>query len=372
MTRAQPDGPYAWLEAGAVRNASDIVLGGILLAVAAAAVLGSRGLSFGSWGEPDAGFFPTLIAWLLAGAGTLLLARGAIGRTPHMRWKGRQILLVGVICAAFILGTALYQVLQVLLLAEAFDQQQNSGGELALGGWLWGTAKTFLSYGPPEWAAFYLLVLSVAVCLARLSRLRAAGMVLLGLLLPVVGLDSVTGTLRLTMGLEQLIYGFHFLVVAPGLILVAECLVSLFSPALLLATYTRRIAGWRDPDVSTIAAIAMRIVAVLVLAASCYLAFKVSELVLDIGVLFLFGAFGIASKIFGWNRLALLLAFSYGVPLEQNIRLSMMILGGDPRGFFAQPVGGTMLAAAGCILVTALLLSLRRALSRDQGGAATA
>jgi TctA family transporter len=362
MTRTQPDGPYAWLEASAVRNASDIVLGGILLAVAAAAVVGSRGLSFGTWGEPDAGFFPTLVAWLLAVVGILLLARGALGRVPYMRWKAGQIVLVAALCAAVTLGAALYQILLLAVLYEA----------LPLGGWLWSAANTLLRYGPPEWAAYFLLVLAVAVCLARLSRLRAAGMMLLGLLLPLVGLDSITGTLRLTMGVEQLIYGFPFLVVAPGIILVAECLICLFSPALLLATYTRRIDGWRDPDVPAMAAIGMRIVAVLVLAASCYLAFKVLERVLDIGVLLLFGAFGIASKIFGWNRLVLLLAFSYGVLLEQSIRQSMMLWGGDPRGIFWQPVGGAILAAAGCILVTALVLSFRRALSRNRSSAVAA
>lgn len=190
-------------------------------------------------------------------------------------------------------------------------------------------------------------------------------MMLFGLLLQIIGLDAITGQLRLTMGLEQLLQGVDLLVLAPGLILVAYSMMCLFSPALLLATYARRIAGRRDRAVPTMVAIGMRIVAMLVLVASCYLAFKVFERVWDIGLLLLFGAFGVASKIFGWNRLVLLLAFYYGVRLEESIRQSMMGWGGDPMVVFWQPVGGTLLAAAGGILAVAFALSLRRALLRN-------
>jgi len=197
-------------------------------------------------------------------------------------------------------------------------------------------------------------------------------MVLLGLLLPVVGIDRVTGQLRLTMGLEQLLPGFDFLVVAPGLILVAESLVCLFSPALLLATYTRRVTGWRDPAVSTVVAIGMRIAAVLIIAASCYLAFRAMERVWDIGLLGLLGAIGVACKVFGWNRLVLLLGFFCSVLLEQWTLQTMLVLGGDPTGVLKSPISATLLAAAGSILAVASVLSLRRALTRNTAGAAGA
>ena len=375
MTSDQSSARYSWLEASSIRNASDVTLGGILLAAAAAAILGSRGLSFGTWAEPDAGFFPTLIGWLLAVVGTLLVARGALGRAPHMRWRTWQVVLVA--ACATVAGLAAWFPALVTLAGWLWDPTafaRDGSPEwtvFLLTGWLQ-VAIVFSRYGPPEWAAFLLLILSVAVALARLSRLRAAGMVLLGLLLQIIGLDRITGQSRLTMGLEQLLAGVDYLILAPGLILVADSMVCLFSPALLLATYTRRIAGWRDPAVSTVLGIGMRIVAVLVLAASCYLAFKVFERVLDIGVLLLFGAFGVACKIFGWNRLVLLLAFSYGELLEEKIRQTMLLLGGNPTGILEQTVSATMLAAAGCILIVALVLSLRRALSRNAAGAMAA
>jgi hypothetical protein len=361
MSLNRADERYAWLESRAVRNASDIALGCILLAASAAAILDARNLSFGTWEQLDGGFFPILVGWLLAVVGVLLIARDALGRAPHMRWKTWQIVLVVVLYVAVILGGALFQ----LLLMAALET-------LPPAGWFGSVATVLTRFGPSEWVAFYLLVLSLAVALARLSRLRAAGMMLLGLLLQIIGLDRITGQLRLTMGLEQLLAGIDFLVLAPGLILVADSMVCLISPALLLATYTRRIAGWRDPAVSAVVGIVMRVAAVLVIAAACYLAFRVFERVLDIGLLFVFGAFGVASKAFGWNRLVLLLAFSYGTLLEESIRQAMMGWGGDPTLIFWQPVGGTMLAAAGFILVAVLVLSLRRALPRNVSSDTTA
>lgn len=362
MAEGLSDGRYSWLDASAVRNASDIVLGVVVLAAAAAAILGSRGLSFDEMGS---GFFPAIIGALLALVGVLLLTRGALRRAPHIRWKGRHVLLVAMFCAAICVAVTLVGLLPQITLVSVL-------GRLPLDGWLGGAANILLIFGPLDWAALYLLSLSVAVALARLSRLRAAGMLLLGLLLQIVGIDRPTGELRLTMGLEQLFGGIDLLVLAPALILVADSLVCLFSPRLLLATYTRRIDGWRDPDVSTIAAIGMRVAAVLVLASSCYLAFKVSHRVLDIGVLLLFGAFGVACKIFGWNRLVLLLAFVYGEPIEEAIRMAMMLWGGDPTFVFRQPIGSTLLAAAACILMLAVVLSLRRMQSRNASGATAA
>ena len=333
MTPDQSRNRYAWLEASPVRNASDIVLGCVLFAAAAIAVLDSRGPSAGTLEEPGAGFFPNLLGWLLAGAGILLLARGALGRAPQQsRWRTWQVLLlIGCIAA--------------VILVRWF--------------WFWGS-HVLLLFGPAEHAAIILLALSVAISLSRLSRLRAVGLVLLGLLLPVVGLDQITGQLRLTMGVEQLLQGFDFLVAAPGLILVADGLVCLISPALLLTTYTRRMSGWRDPNLPWMAAFAMRVVAVLVIAASCYLAFKVFERVWDIGLLGLFGVLGVACKVLGWNRLVLLVGFVYSERLEEGIRHAMLAWSGDFLAVLGQPLAAALLAAAGIVLAAALALSLRR------------
>jgi TctA family transporter len=354
MTTDSPREPYAWLEARAVRNASDRVLGCILLLAAATAILASRNISFGT--SPDHlgdRFFPTVIAVLLAGVGTALLARGALGRAPHMRWRLWHILVVVGVVAAIAL----------VRLAGAVW--------FLVYGQVWPVAPFLLVFGPAEYAASALLVLSVAIALARLSHLRAAGMALLGLLLGVVGRSMETDEPRLTLGVDQLVDGLDLFVV-PGLIYVAESMVCLFSPALLLATYTRRIAGWRDPAVPTIAAIGMRTVAVLVIAASCYLVFTGYESVWDIGIVLLFAAFGVACKILGWNRPVLLVGFACSALLEQYLRQAMMISRGHFGVFFERPISAILVGAAGAILVAALALSLYRALRRNAAGPAPA
>lgn len=106
------------------------------------------------------------------------------------------------------------------------------------------SALLFAGLGPPELVTLIVLTLAAAIALAHLSRVRAAGMILLGLLLSTVGTDLATGTLRLTMGLDQLQDGVPFRPVALGLIVVADSAICLVSPTLLLRTYARQVAGW--------------------------------------------------------------------------------------------------------------------------------
>ena len=200
--------------------------------------------------------------------------------------------------------------------------------------------------------------------LARRSRLQAAGLALLGLLLATVGIDSVTGVQRLTIGLEQLIDGIAAPILGLGLFVVADGLLCLISPSLWLATYARLVDGWVAPRVATIAAIGMCVAAALAVAAACYLAFEFEALIWDIGVVLLFGAFGLACKLFGWNRVVLLLAFVYSGLLEESIRQSMLLSQGDPAIFLASPISGSLSLLAIGTLVLATLLSARRALSR--------
>jgi TctA family transporter len=356
MTSDSPREPYAWLEARTVRNASDMVLGCLLLVAAATAIVGARNISFVT--SPDYlgdGFFPTLIGVLLAAVGAALLARGALGRAPHMRWRLWQVLVVAGSVAAIALGR-LASVLWSLMYAP-------TGGP---------AAYLLLAFGPADYAASALLVLSVAIALARLSRLRAAGMALLGLLLGVIGPSMATGEPRLTLGLDQLVDGLDPAIVALGIVCVAESMVCLYSPALLLATYTRRIAGWRDPAVQTIAATGLRIVAALAIAASCYLAFTWYESVGDIGLVLLLGAFGVACKLLGWNRLVLLVGLACSAFLEQYLRQALLISRGHFGVFFERPISATLVSAAGAILVALLALSLYRALRRNAAGPAPA
>ena len=228
---------------------------------------------------------------------------------------------------------------------------------------MWWWSEVLLLFGPPEYAALIAFALLVATVLSRQSRIRAIGMALLGLLLAAVGLDEITGQVRLTMGIEPLIEGIAPPVVLLGLIIVADSLICLVSPSLLFATYARLVDGWVGPQVPNIAAACLRVAAALAIAAVCYAAFALSSRAWEIGLLLCFGVFGVACKIFAWNRLIFLLAFAYGNMLEKSVRQSMLISQGDPTIFVWRPISATLFLLAGCMLALVFVLSARRALS---------
>ena len=153
-----------------------------------------------------------------------------------------------------------------------------------------------------------------------------------------------------------------------GVIVVADGLFCLASPSLLLTTYARQVAGWSAPRIPAIAAFGMRLVAVLAIAAAGFYAFDLSRSVWDVGALLVFGAFGVACKAFGWNRLVLILAFAYGALLEQTFRRSMLLSQGDPAVFFQRPISGLLLLLAVAIVVVAAALSMWRMVRRRQRG----
>ena len=66
MRMDQAAGPCAWLDASAVRTAPDVVLGVVLLSAAVAAFAGATALPFRNLDLPGSGFYPVVIAGLLA------------------------------------------------------------------------------------------------------------------------------------------------------------------------------------------------------------------------------------------------------------------------------------------------------------------
>jgi putative tricarboxylic transport membrane protein len=90
--------------------------------------------------------------------------------------------------------------------------------------------KLALLFGPAEYFSLMVLGLSFAVVLAQGSLLKAAAMILLGILLSSVGTDLETGEERLTFGLIELADGIDFVVLAMGMFGFAEILRNLESP----------------------------------------------------------------------------------------------------------------------------------------------
>jgi len=87
-------------------------------------------------------------------------------------------------------------------------------------------AEAALRFGPPEFFAIQLLTFSAFVGLGGGDALKTCVSIALGFILATVGLDMVTGHLRLTFGFTDLIKGFSFVVAVIGLFGVSEILLS--------------------------------------------------------------------------------------------------------------------------------------------------
>jgi putative tricarboxylic transport membrane protein len=87
-------------------------------------------------------------------------------------------------------------------------------------------AEIALKFGPPEFFAIQLLTFSSFVGLGGGNPLKSVVSILLGFILASVGLDIVTGQLRLTFGVVDLMKGFDFIVAVIGLFGIGEILLS--------------------------------------------------------------------------------------------------------------------------------------------------
>ena len=81
-------------------------------------------------------------------------------------------------------------------------------------------------FGPPEFFAIQLLTFSSFIGLGGGNPLKSFVSILLGFILASVGLDIVTGQLRMTFGFTDLMKGFDFVVAVIGLFGVGEIMLS--------------------------------------------------------------------------------------------------------------------------------------------------
>lgn len=88
-------------------------------------------------------------------------------------------------------------------------------------------AQFALKFGPPEFFAVYLLTFCAFVGMNRDAAAKTLIAMGIGFALAAVGLDTVTGQLRLTFGSESLLKGFDFLIAVIGLFGIAEILQSI-------------------------------------------------------------------------------------------------------------------------------------------------
>lgn len=88
-------------------------------------------------------------------------------------------------------------------------------------------AQFALNFGPAEYFAIALLGIIILVKLTGRSMLKSALMVVSGIMIGTVGLDTLTGISRFTLEIDELQRGIEFSVVAMGLFGVSEVLETL-------------------------------------------------------------------------------------------------------------------------------------------------
>jgi putative tricarboxylic transport membrane protein len=117
-------------------------------------------------------------------------------------------------------------------------------------------AKFALKFGPPEYFAVYLLTFCSFVGMGKGSPFKILASMCIGFALAAVGMDTVTGQLRLTFGFADLMRGFDFLIAVIGLFGIGEILQSMeeglaftgksakIDPKVVLETWKRLPQYW--------------------------------------------------------------------------------------------------------------------------------
>ena len=88
-------------------------------------------------------------------------------------------------------------------------------------------AKFALKFGPPEFFSVYLLTFCSFIGMGKGSAWKTLAAMMLGFALAAVGMDTITGQLRLTFGFPELMRGVDFLIAVIGLFGIGEILLSM-------------------------------------------------------------------------------------------------------------------------------------------------
>ena len=88
-------------------------------------------------------------------------------------------------------------------------------------------ASFALRFGPPEFFAVYFLTFCSFVGMGKEAKAKIVASMGIGLLLAAVGMDTISGELRMTFGSTELLRGIDFLVVVIGLFGISEILITI-------------------------------------------------------------------------------------------------------------------------------------------------
>jgi putative tricarboxylic transport membrane protein len=112
-------------------------------------------------------------------------------------------------------------------------------------------AELALRFGPPEFFAIQLLTFSSFIGLGGGNPMKSLVSILLGFILAAVGLDTITGKLRLTFGSIELMRGFSFIVAVIGLFGLGEIFLTVeegleFRGVTPRVRFRDMLATWRE------------------------------------------------------------------------------------------------------------------------------
>jgi TctA family transporter len=93
-----------------------------------------------------------------------------------------------------------------------------------LSGWV---TRFALNFSSPEYFAVYLLAFASFVGLSGAQPFKTVVSILLGFAFATVGMDTISGSLRLTFGFDELLRGISFLIVVIGLFGIGELLLTM-------------------------------------------------------------------------------------------------------------------------------------------------
>jgi TctA family transporter len=322
---------------------SDRALGIVLLGIGTIAALLIGGSPISPLANINPWFFPACVIALMIMTGVALVGLSFTRRPVPTPWRLTELVVIAALLVAAYLAAAY----------------------VTAGGW---ALEYAFKFGPAEYVATSILLLTILVVMAHASRMRAFGIALVGILLGLVGTDVNSGLLRYTFDIAQLVDGIEPGIVMLGLLVVADGLLCVASPTHFVNSYTRlmsvtffeRISG----PLSVPVGLLLRVLAICAIGAVCFWVYSANNEVWDVGLVLTFGVFGIACKLYGWNRYIIYAAFGLGPHIEENLRRALLLAKGEPTVFLQRPISGALL-----VLVCVLLLArpVRRMVSGRAG-----
>ena len=87
-------------------------------------------------------------------------------------------------------------------------------------------AQVALAFGPPEYFAVYFLAFASFVGMGGAAPIKTVVALAIGFAIAAIGIDTVSGSVRLTMGVDELVKGVSFVVAVMGLFGIGELLVA--------------------------------------------------------------------------------------------------------------------------------------------------